>query len=349
MLTNTELQYEQIMMISVIIPIYNKEKYIRTILNQIKTQSFEDFECLLIDDGSTDDSGVACDEFAQSDHRFKTFHIENNGVSHARNLGLSMATGKYITFIDSDDEIHIDYLKNLYECISNNNVDLVIGSYTKIWDNTNKTEEIIYHNLQGIHSMKDLLSDFAPTQSKYGIYGWCWSKIFPKSLLEGTYFNEELNLAEDFDFYLDLYPKINSVYIDDKPYYYYRQKAENSLINSADDSIDYYAQLLLNLKFMFFLVKMNSFSGNNAVIVNTLLSNYTYFALFHSSLSEYETIFTKVRTKWKEYHYLLTGFNFSSKIILHCVKTNALKFSKAYLRVYRFARNIKRAIKSVQQ
>ena len=91
--------------ISIIIPIYKVEKYIRECLDSILNQTFTDWEALLIDDGSPDNSGVICDEYAAKDNRFKVFHKENGGVSSARNLGLEKATGEWVTFIDADDWI----------------------------------------------------------------------------------------------------------------------------------------------------------------------------------------------------------------------------------------------------
>ena len=100
--------------ISIVVPVYNKEKYISRILGDISNQSFEDFECIIVDDGSTDSSGEICDEFAAKDKRFCVQHVPNGGVSRARNIGLTRASGQYVTFIDADDHIEPDYLMQLY-------------------------------------------------------------------------------------------------------------------------------------------------------------------------------------------------------------------------------------------
>lgn len=91
--------------ISVIVPVYNAEKYLKRCVDSILSQSFSDFELLLIDDGSSDLSGLFCDEYAIADKRVSAFHTDNNGVSGARQYGLNIAKGKYIQFIDSDDWI----------------------------------------------------------------------------------------------------------------------------------------------------------------------------------------------------------------------------------------------------
>ena len=99
--------------VSIIIPVYNSENTLRRCLNSVLAQTFTDFECLLVDDGSTDDSGRICDEYAEKDKRFRVFHKENGGVSSARNVGLDNASGEWITFVDSDDWIEGSFLDSL--------------------------------------------------------------------------------------------------------------------------------------------------------------------------------------------------------------------------------------------
>lgn len=108
-------------MISVIVPVYNTEKYLHRCIDSVLAQTFPDFELLLIDDGSTDSSGAICDEYAAKDGRVRVFHKENGGVSSARNLGLDNAQGEWITFVDSDDYLESQYLQRFD--INNANVD----------------------------------------------------------------------------------------------------------------------------------------------------------------------------------------------------------------------------------
>ena len=100
--------------VSIIIPVYNSEKALRRCLDSILSQTMTDYECLLIDDGSTDSSGRICDEYAAKDERFRVFHKENGGVSSARNVGLDNAKGEWITFVDSDDSVEESFLESLY-------------------------------------------------------------------------------------------------------------------------------------------------------------------------------------------------------------------------------------------
>lgn len=114
--------------ISVIVPVYNAEKYLTQCVESILRQDFTDFELLLINDGSKDKSGLICDEYAQKDQRVKVFHKENSGVSSTRNLGIDKAQGEYIAFIDSDDYVDSNYLSIL----TNVTADLIVTGYKKL-------------------------------------------------------------------------------------------------------------------------------------------------------------------------------------------------------------------------
>ena len=101
--------------ISIIIPVYNAERILRRCLDSVQNQSYSDWECIIVDDGSKDSSPAICDEYAETDSRFKVIHKENGGVSKARNTGLGQASGDWVTFVDSDDELPLDALKYFTE------------------------------------------------------------------------------------------------------------------------------------------------------------------------------------------------------------------------------------------
>ena len=118
-------------MVSIIIPVFNTEKYLRHCIDSVLSQTYKDFELLLIDDGSTDSSGSICDEYAAQDARVRVFHKENGGVSSARNLGLDNAQGKYLMFLDSDDFwLQDDVLEVLIEKAEENDLDIIRGEYS---------------------------------------------------------------------------------------------------------------------------------------------------------------------------------------------------------------------------
>lgn len=119
-------------LISLIIPVYNVEKYLDYCMKSVLAQNYTNLEIILVDDGSTDSSGKICDEYAIIDHRIKVIHKENGGLSSARNIGIETMTGEYLSFIDSDDFIRLDYVSKMYSYIIRDNSDLVVCSFKKV-------------------------------------------------------------------------------------------------------------------------------------------------------------------------------------------------------------------------
>ena len=123
--------------VSIIIPIYNVEKYLRECVNSVLNQTYAEIEAILVDDGSTDDSGRICDEFASKDSRVKVIHKENGGLSDARNAGMNLAQGDYLYFLDSDDYIRLDAIKRSLEVIESDNADIVCFDAETIYEDFN--------------------------------------------------------------------------------------------------------------------------------------------------------------------------------------------------------------------
>ena len=115
--------------ISVIIPVYNVEKFLRECLDSVINQTYKDLEIILIDDGSQDNSGAICDEYALKDQRIKVFHKENGGVASTRTFGLREMSGKYFSFVDSDDVVDCDYIKILKENLEKSSAKISVCSY----------------------------------------------------------------------------------------------------------------------------------------------------------------------------------------------------------------------------
>ena len=118
--------------VSIIIPVYNNEKYVEKCIRSVMNQTFRDLEILVIDDGSTDKSGEILDHLAAEDKRIRLFHQENSGVAAARNKGLDSATGEYFTFVDGDDYIASDYIEKLHTCAVEKGVKMVICGLTHV-------------------------------------------------------------------------------------------------------------------------------------------------------------------------------------------------------------------------
>ena len=153
-------------MISVIVPVYNTEKYLHRCVDSILAQTFTDFELLLIDDGSTDKSGAICDEYAQKDSRVRVFHKENGGVSSARNVGLKNGRGEWISFVDSDDWVKKNFLDKLI--VNSENVDLGCVGFIQIED------KLKYRNVDYEGSASEGFRIFFENR----ILGFLWNKLF---------------------------------------------------------------------------------------------------------------------------------------------------------------------------
>ena len=323
--------------ISIIMPVFNKGRYLEKIIKSILKQTFEDFELIIVDDGSTDCSAEICDYWEKKDSRIRVRHMSNRGVSNARNTALDMAQGQYITFIDADDGISQDYLENLYRCITETNVDLVISGHKKVWENILK-EDCCEMQVVGKVHKKEILPHFAEWQKRTGIFGYCCAKIFSKELVKGIYFDSELRLAEDFDFYLKLYDRIDTIYFDNHMNYYYLQDAENSSLEKNDYNIDYRAQLKINLRYKNFLELNQSFNESNKKIVTELISNYFYFSLFYCEIAQFDMCFQELYDIYCGIKIKFVNDKIFAKWMLFLLKNNQKFIAKKSLLFYRHMR-----------
>lgn len=142
------------MVISIVVPVYKVEAYLHRCVDSILAQSFTDFELILVDDGSPDNCGKMCDEYAEKDSRIRVIHQENGGLSAARNSGIDIAQGEWITFIDSDDWIHPDYLRVLFEAVKKYGADVAAGRYESVRDGDAVSNETIAPDM-GLENVED--------------------------------------------------------------------------------------------------------------------------------------------------------------------------------------------------
>lgn len=201
--------------ISIIVPVYNVEKYLRECLDSIISQTFTDWECLLIDDGSPDKSGEICDEYAAKDSRIRVFHKENGGVSSARNVGLDNTTGKYITFIDSDDLILPSMLEELIKVAEHENADIV-QSAGPIKENVVESGKVTRMTREQVLDENFGFTDFYKPS--------LWLGLYKSSLFVDVRFPNNIHFYEDFVVLTLLAAKSNGVVFIDKRYYHYIQR-----------------------------------------------------------------------------------------------------------------------------
>ena len=231
-------------MISIIVPVYNVEKYICRCIDSILDQTYKDFELILVDDGSTDSSGKICDDYKKRDKRIKVIHKENGGLSSARNIGLDIAEGDYIGFIDSDDYIRKDMYEVLYNDIVKYHADISICSYKEVNEyfqpknirDNNKIE--IY---EGIDSLNQLYKN---NRVKFIV---AWNKLYDKSIFKNLRY-EEGKIHEDELIIHKLLLSSKLVTYNSKEMYYYLQREDSimkkeysisnlSYINALSDRI----------------------------------------------------------------------------------------------------------------
>ena len=184
--------------ISIIIPIYNTEAYLPRCIDSILSQSFTDYELILINDGSIDNSGSICDKYAQQDNRIKVFHQKNGGLSSARNTGLDHAQGEWIYFVDSDDELKPDGLQTLVNCISED-VDMVMGGYEQYNLDGNLIETEKNHETLTLSRRDSLLVLFPDHSIHYSYLGYVWIRLFRNRIIQdhGLRFDTSIKIKED--------------------------------------------------------------------------------------------------------------------------------------------------------
>ena len=224
-------------LVSIIVPVYNTENYLKKCLESIKNQTLKDFECILVDDGSTDSSGLICDSFALDDERFSVIHLENGGVSRARNEGIKRANSDYIGFVDSDDWIDPEMFETLYADAKKSNAEI---SICDTYENHVKTDFIEMDSSQARICLF----------SNDGFQGYSVNKLVKRELFGHCLYDENLRCYEDFVLYYQLLSKCSKVVWNARPlYHYYRHDgtiSTNYVFDKAkQDGINRLRQLMI--------------------------------------------------------------------------------------------------------
>lgn len=209
--------------VSVIIPVYNGELWIKRCLDSIQSQTiFEDIEVIIIDDGSTDSSGKIIDEYIKNFNQMKVYHIKNSGVSNARNVGLNNANGEYVSFIDVDDYIDIDYFEYLLS-EANDVYDIIACGFKAEYDNS-----IVEHSCKEkiVYSKEHIIKAFlAGCNLDVNV----WGKIYKKSIINDVSFDNRFAVAEDKLFMYECLKRIDTIAILPKCKYHYQISNESAM------------------------------------------------------------------------------------------------------------------------
>lgn len=216
--------------ISIIVPIYNVEKYLARCIDSILIQTFEDFELILVNDGSTDNSGKICEEYKCRDKRIKVIHKENKGVSSARNTGIKNSLGEYIYFIDPDDWIEKNAIETLYKLAKKENYDLIQFKYIV----NDKDKNRIYVNKnENVFTDENLLKMTLLGKNIFSV----WSKFIKREFIlnNNILFNEDISCGEDLLYTVKVaIHKPKYIFINEYLYNYY--KHDKSLSHAGNDN-----------------------------------------------------------------------------------------------------------------
>lgn len=214
-------------LISVIVPVYNVEKYLPKCIESLIDQSYKNLEIILVDDGSTDSSGKICDEYAKKDARIIVVHQENGKTSKARNKGISISKGDFITFIDSDDYVHQEYCEKLLNAVIQNNAEISSCQMYEFEEN----DDVVDEKNEYIETVLDR-NQVIEKLSKDGVlYEVVCGKLYSKKLFDDVEFPVGIGYEDSATIY-KLYAKINAMVILNQEYYYYLQKRSGSAMTT---------------------------------------------------------------------------------------------------------------------
>ncbi len=260
--------------VSIIVPVYNVEKYIHKCIDSVLAQTFTDFELLLINDGSSDSSAQICDGYAEKDERVKVFHKENGGVSSARNVGLQHATGEWISFIDSDDWLDETYLDEILGETVDNDFDFLVHGLTREFPNNT----IIVKPHKRLYKGEELYRPVEEFLWNYGnLFGFPWNKLYKNKIIQENKlcFNESLSMCEDELFNFQYCNFVKFIQVSNYSGYHYRQLDEGNLTSKKIES----GQIEVLLKASLLLVK--DYLTKSKVIVSHIVRKYFYFLLMY--------------------------------------------------------------------
>lgn len=226
--------------LSVVVAAYNVENYISKCFDSILKQTYSNLEVIVVDDGSADGTLKVCDAYSKKDKRIKVIHQDNQGVSAARNLGLSTASGSFVTFLDADDFIHEQMYEKLINAIKTNNADIAMCGYQHAYENSDEVKVINEVNLKKLEQEKiyEYLLKVGQSENKGevktdNIIGSVCRAVYSKEILKGIKF-EYIPICEDMAFIIDVFDKNPKISVVDEPLYNYLQR-QSSVVHTYND------------------------------------------------------------------------------------------------------------------
>ena len=267
---------------SIVMPIYNVERHLHKAIDSLLQQTFQDYEIILVDDCSTDKCPGICNKYAKKYNCIQVVHHkENQGLSYARNTGMSIATGKYIWFMDSDDYVDTDLLEKVYSSLQQNLAEIVvIGLIEEYYDSNDELHhtEIVCHEEKVLSTQEAVRSEIMSLE-KETLYGYAWNKFYSLEYLRkiGIKF-EKITLIEDILFNVQYCMHIQSMNILNLPAYHYNKRMDNSL--TAKFVPDYYELHQRRIELLYEQQKYWGICTNKTKsILATLYTRYIFSAL----------------------------------------------------------------------
>ena len=313
-------------MITIIIPVYNSEDTLSRCIDSILSQTFHDWELLLIDDGSSDKSGEICDRYAVKDQRIQVFHKKNGGVSSARNIGLDHAKGEWITFVDADDFIKKLYLAHLLEH-SQKQVDLVI-SYAEIYNG----DDIIQKESYPAKLVDDANFESMFIENDMHLHTSPWSKLYKRNIIEEYHlrFCEGMHIGEDAVFLYSYMLYSNKIYISHDTDYNYFAYVAGSLtkrVNLLASEILAYNQIRSIVESMIFQKSIKDPTALNNL--NWLIASYQrriLSALYHNKVQKQKRLSILKESNWIYYIKYIQSGSLKEQILITLLKAHLYKF-----------------------
>ena len=286
-------------MISIIVPIYQVEKYLRRCIESLIHQDYQNIEIILVDDGSPDKCGTICDEYAHKDIRIKVIHQQNGGLSAARNAGIDIAQGDFLMFVDSDDWVEKDFCSHALQKVTETASDIVVFGYNDIYG-----ERSVKHSIDEKDEKKYSVEDALLELHGGKILSFAWNKIYKAELFKTGIRYPKGRLFEDIGTTYLLFEKANAIYLASGATYNY-QKREDSILGKkmkAKDAIDWYDMemerfLFMSQKYPHVAKHLWKYYGYRVLFLCKVLSN---FPEHHGKQKEMEAFLLKNRLQIKK-------------------------------------------------
>lgn len=318
--------------ISIIVPVYNVEKYLPRCLDSIIRQTFKDWECLVIDDGSTDTSGAICDEYARKDNRIKVFHKENGGVSTARNLGLDNACGEWIAFCDGDDAVESNWLDLMFTTGIKEQTQLVVCDFYEVTQKGMKSHSA--WDYTGTHPYDPTLK-YPEIINQALLYSWgvVWDLLIKNEFLTAhcIRFDEGISYSEDTVFFIKLLAYGIKVSYLDTPLYYYNRTNDSSVTQQLSKK---------NIANKIYAFKLLSATLNDLNIISetrlAMSDRLTSFALVIASEKQYhDLIISAMCPEYRSKIFAFRGGNIRAKVLLWLLTHNMRSVANIIILIYK--------------